>query len=70
MDVIIVGAGLAGLHCALRISEKSKQKILLLESYSEPGGRVSTVQKGKLHFDATDNFKNYWQAAGINQGKK
>ena len=31
---------------------------------------VSTLQKGKLHFDATDNFKNYWQAAGINQGKK
>lgn len=52
MDVIIVGAGLAGLHCALRISEKSKQKILLLESYSEPGGRVSTVRKGKLHWEA------------------
>ncbi len=31
---------------------------------------VSTLQKGKLHFDATDNFKNYWQAASINQGKK
>ncbi len=31
---------------------------------------ISTLQKGKLHFDATDNFKNYWQAAGINQGKK
>jgi glycine/D-amino acid oxidase-like deaminating enzyme len=52
MDVIIVGGGLAGLHCALRISEKSKQKILLLESYSEPGGRVSTFTKGKLHWEA------------------
>ncbi len=31
---------------------------------------VSTVQKGKLHFEATENFKNYWQTADINQGKK
>ena len=31
---------------------------------------VSTIQKGKLHFETTENFKNYWQAAGINQGKK
>ncbi|MSQ38412.1 MAG: FAD:protein FMN transferase [Chitinophagaceae bacterium] len=31
---------------------------------------ISTLQKGKLHFEATENFKNYWQATGINQGKK
>ena len=31
---------------------------------------ISTLQKGKLHFEATENFKNYWQTAGINQGKK
>ena len=31
---------------------------------------ISTLQKGKLHFDATDNFKNYWQTASINQDKK
>jgi len=53
MDLIIVGAGLAGLHCALRISEKyPRNKILLLESYSVPGGRVSTVTRGKQHWEA------------------
>ena len=31
---------------------------------------ISTLQKGKLHFESTENFKNYWQTAGINQGKK
>ena len=31
---------------------------------------ISTLQNGKLHFESTENFKNYWQTAGINQGKK
>jgi len=31
---------------------------------------VSTLKKGKLHFEATDNFKNFWQTTRINQGKK
>lgn len=53
MDVIIVGAGLAGLHCALRISEKQpNQRIMILESYSQPGGRVHTIQRNKLHWEA------------------
>jgi len=48
-----VGAGLAGLHCALRISEKQpSQRIMILESYSKPGGRVHTIKRGKLHWEA------------------
>ena len=31
---------------------------------------ISTLRKGKLHFESTPNFKNYWQTTGINQGKK
>jgi thiamine biosynthesis lipoprotein len=31
---------------------------------------VSTLQKGKIHFEATENFKNYWQTTNIIQGKK
>ena len=47
-DYCIVGAGLAGLHCALRISSKyAKANILLIDMYSMSGGRVSThYEKG------------------------
>ena len=53
MDLIVVGAGLAGLHCALRISEKyPQQKIMILDSYSKPGGRVDTVHDGDMQWEA------------------
>jgi len=42
-DILIVGAGLAGLHCALRISERFPSKrIAIAEAYNTVGGRVST----------------------------
>ena len=42
-DYIIVGAGIAGLHCALRLSKQfPKARIALVESYSSPGGRIVT----------------------------
>jgi len=31
---------------------------------------ITTLKNGKLVFESTANFKNYWQTAGINQGKK
>ena len=40
-DVLIIGAGLSGLSCALEL-QKQGQKILLLEKSDEPGGRVRT----------------------------
>jgi protoporphyrinogen oxidase len=53
MDTVIVGAGLAGLHCALRISERyPRQRIVVLESYSMAGGRVSTFTRGNVHWEA------------------
>jgi len=39
--IVIVGAGLAGLSCALRLSEAGAD-FLLLEASSVPGGRVAT----------------------------
>ena len=42
-QVLIVGAGLAGLHCALRLSQKfPSMSITVLESYNYVGGRVTT----------------------------
>jgi thiamine biosynthesis lipoprotein len=31
---------------------------------------ITTLRNGKLVFEATPNFKNYWQTANIIQGKK
>ena len=44
-DVLIVGAGIAGLHCALRISEKFPSKrIAIAEAYDYTGGRIFTFK--------------------------
>ncbi len=45
-DFIIVGAGAAGLHCALRLLQSNKSlKVLILEKYNYIGGRVVTYHK-------------------------
>lgn len=42
-NTVIVGAGLAGLHCALRLKERfPKSKIAIYELYNYVGGRVVT----------------------------
>lgn len=48
-DYLIVGAGIAGLHCALRISKAfPKAKIAIAEMYNYTGGRIFTYKvKGK-----------------------
>lgn len=45
-DIIIVGAGIAGLHCALQILKKRPSTTLaILEKYNYVGGRVVTFRK-------------------------
>ncbi len=41
MDVVVVGAGVAGLHCA-RLLEHAGLNVLLLEAADIPGGRIRT----------------------------
>ena len=44
-QILIVGAGLAGLHCALRLSQKSPTvSITIAEAYNYVGGRVTTYK--------------------------
>jgi len=53
MDILIVGAGIAGLHCAMKLSQKYPRKtITVIDSYGVPGGRVSTYKKGKHQWEA------------------
>lgn len=56
-DYLIVGAGIAGLHCAIRLlKSKSDLKILIVEKYNYIGGRVVTFRKdipkvGPVHWE-------------------
>jgi phytoene dehydrogenase-like protein len=43
-DVVIVGAGIAGLRCGIALA-KQKKKVCLLEKYGYVGGRVVTYKK-------------------------
>lgn len=48
-DYIIVGAGIAGLHCALRISKAfPKAKIAITEMYDYTGGRIFTYRNPSI----------------------
>lgn len=50
IDVAIVGAGLAGLSCAVRL-EAAGLSVLLLESEDAPGGRVRTDEQNGFLLD-------------------
>ncbi|WHZ29303.1 MAG: Tryptophan 2-monooxygenase [Nitrospira sp.] len=48
LDVIVVGAGLAGLVSAYELS-RAGHKVLILEAQDRPGGRVKTLRKEFSH---------------------
>lgn len=51
-DVIVIGAGNAGLMAALTVAEKGK-KVLVLESNSIPGGLATSFVRGRFEFEAS-----------------
>jgi monoamine oxidase len=53
-DYVIVGAGIAGLHCALRISETCPNaKIAIAEMYNYTGGRIFTYKgRNKVQWES------------------
>ena len=60
-DVIVIGAGVAGLNAAMTL-EMQKRRVLVLEASQRVGGRLQTLEAGDLRFDvgATDIGGNYW----------
>ena len=48
-NILIVGAGIAGLHCAMRLSEGSTNTIAIAEAYDYVGGRCFTYRNPSLH---------------------
>ena len=51
-DVIVIGAGNAGLSAALRLSTKGC-KVLVLERHNIPGGFASSFRRGRFEWDAS-----------------
>ena len=49
-DVVIVGAGLAGLSCALRLAGAGR-RVTVLEREAVPGGRAGLIDDGGFRFD-------------------
>ena len=49
-DIVIVGAGIAGLYCGIELAKKGKS-VCILEKYSYLGGRVVTYHQGKISWE-------------------
>jgi len=50
-NILIVGAGIAGLHCAMRLSEGFTNTIAIAEAYNYVGGRCFTYRNPSLHLE-------------------
>ena len=43
-DTIVIGAGIAGLGVAAILSKEAGQKVLVLDRFSKPGGRLTNYE--------------------------
>ena len=54
IDVIVVGAGLTGLACALELQDRGL-RVMVLESARRPGGVVGTGERNGFLFESGPN---------------
>ena len=67
-DILIIGAGIAGLHAAMVLEEQNPgRRVVVLEANQRVGGRMQTIEAGGQRFDvgATDIGGNYWMTRGL-----
>ncbi|KIQ96169.1 NAD(P)/FAD-dependent oxidoreductase [Lysobacter sp. A03] len=67
-DILVLGAGIAGLHAAMLLEEQNPgRRVVVLEASQRVGGRMQTVEAGGQRFDvgATDIGGNYWMTRGL-----
>ncbi|HET7840744.1 MAG TPA: protoporphyrinogen oxidase, partial [Terriglobia bacterium] len=50
-QVVVIGAGISGLACALRLQERGAP-VTLLEANDRPGGLIGTVESNGFLFDS------------------
>ncbi len=58
-DIIIIGAGAAGLLAAVKAGEKKESKILILEKMSKSAKKLRITGKGRCNITNTDNLKEF-----------
>lgn len=63
-DIIIIGAGPAGLFCAINAAENSKKKILLLEKNSSAGKKFLLSGSGQCNITHTGTISEFTRHYG------
>ncbi len=76
-DAIIIGAGTAGLACALKLSSEGK-RVLVLERQAIPGGYATTFQRKGFTFESSvhcvdgledeGQVRSFLEEAGVTEG--
>ena len=51
-DCVVIGAGIAGLACAIKLAKENK-KVLVLEQHNLPGGLATSFIRSGVEFEAT-----------------
>ena len=57
-DIVIIGSGISGLNLCDKLNKK--EKILLLEKDNNIGGRIQTIKKNGMMYEAgSARYNNY-----------
>lgn len=61
-DIVIIGAGAAGLICAYRIAKNTKQSVLVIEKESYPGKKLKAAGSGKCNITNKDYRQDWYHS--------